>query len=238
MPATILNKLPKKAKDVWNNTFEFAKDKFGEERAEKIAWVEVKQGLSDGRFDEPIIIKSEPIKFQSAELIARSEGDLGGKQYFLEGYLATDEINKDGMQLSPEFLSKLGEQIKGSKVNIKGDLDHINSLLDQGMKVDLNKVLTTEDLMIIKEAEVQGGKLWIKALLNKYVNNFDKVWYEIQQGFKDSFSIEFYTNPNQYEMKPNGDKLIKYVRGGNVHRFCLTGQPMMPGARVLKKYVE
>jgi len=234
----ILNKLPKKAKEAWLNTYELAKENRSLERAEKIAWAVVKDRLNDGSLIEPLVIRSEPIEFKSKELVVRSEGEFGGKQYFLEGYLATDEVNKDGLQLSPEFLQDMALQIRGAKVNIKGDLEHVNSLMEEGVKVDMGKVLTTEDIMIIKEAEMKDNKLWVKVMLNKYVDNFDKIWYEIQNGFKDAFSVEFYPKKNAYEMRPRGDKLIKYVHGGNVHRFCLTGQPMIPGAKILKNYVK
>jgi len=245
MPLTVLNKLPNKAKSLWESTFKAAKSKHSEERAAKIAWSAVKKKYKKKgdkwvarAFIENIVLKSEPLSFKSAELVARSEGEVGEKEYFVEGYLATTDVNRDGLQIAPEFLEKLKDQIVDSKINIKGDLEHVKSLMEQGKKVDMDKIWTDEDLMLIRETEVNDGKLWVKVLLNKYVKNFDKVWYDIKQGFKDSFSVEFHTNQNKYEMIPQGDKMIKYVKDGDIHRFCLTGTPMNQSARVLKSYVK
>ena len=168
MPQKVLKQLPKKAQEIWEETFNKSKKKFGAERAAKIAWATVKKSFKkDG--DKWIMRSVDAFTFVSEQPYLRSEGTGDhAKEYFVEGVIASTEPNKtDNVELTREFLEYVIEnQFKNEyHASLKGDIEHAADLKEMGERVDKD-VETDEDVLKLEEFKIidegNTSKLWGK----------------------------------------------------------------------------
>ena len=242
MPVKVLKKLPKKARLLWEKTYQAAKAKYGEERAAKIAWAAVKKQYK--KEGDKWVLKgrdlnfSGKIKMTSEKLVCRSEniGELSN-DYFLEGYLATPTIAQDGIYFTKDLLKDLHKQIKDLPINIKGDLEHIGTKMRAGRKVP-EDYPTYDNFMKIVDTNVDDTGLWIRAKLDKYSENFPILWNRIKEGFYDAFSIEIALDKaNMFPELVDG-KYVRKATKGRIKKFTLTGDPVDTYARVTSFYTK
>jgi len=238
-----LKKLPAKARKIWEAAYKSAKKQYGPERASKIAWAIVKKKYK--KKDDKWVAKERaisiegPIELKSEQLVCRSEdtGDLS-KDYFFEGVLATtNETMQDNDIYTPELLTKLAEEIKNYPINIKGDLEHVNSRMKRGMKVEDN-LPTYDDFIKIEDTKVDGDKLWIRGKLDKYADNFPVIWHRIQEGFYDGLSIELFVDKNNAKLVNRNGRMLREISGGRINKFALTSKPKDKYSRVTKSYTK
>jgi cation transport regulator ChaB len=229
MPVKALKKLPQKARRIWEATFTEAKKKFGAERASKIAWSAVKK-LYKQKGDN-WVKRSTDFITSSNKLLVRSEiGDISN-DYFLDGCVATTYPNDyDNVVLTKELLDGIVENFRENKFNPKADIEHIESRLQRGFKVEIPE--TDKDILKTMDMEVKpfgdgNYGLHVKGMLDRTVENFEKIWYKLNNGFYDSFSVEIYPDKSKKQLKqiPGGD-YKEYWYGGNLHKFTITGRPI------------
>lgn len=238
-----MKKLPAKARKIWEAAYSSSKAKYGSETAAQIAWAAVKRKYK--KKGEQWVAKARslamegPVELKSEQLVCRSEsiGELS-KDYFIEGYLATtNETNEDNYVYTQELLESLAEEIKNFPINIKGDLDHVNSRMKRGMKVEEN-LPTYDDFIKIVDARPENGKLWIRGKLDKYADNFPVLWSRIQEGFYDALSIELYVDKGKSRIVERNGRLLKEVYGGRINKFSLTGRPKDRYSKITNVYTQ
>ena len=243
MPIAILKRLPKKARQIWESTYNSAKAKHGPERASKIAWGAVKnkykkEGNKWVLKGRSVLFKSE-ITINSQKLVCRSEG-IGdtSRDYLIEGYVATPNlVEEDGMIYTPKFLRSLEKQIREFPITVKGDIEHINHRLESGRKVK-EEIPTMEDIMNIVDTKVDENGLWIRAKLDKYVENFPMIWERLKNRFYDAFSIEVYLDERKARLVNVGNGYVREVNEGRIKSFTLTGRPADKFAKITSVYTS
>jgi len=245
MPISILKKLPRQAKKIWENTYNSAKVKYGPERASKIAWGAVKnkykkEGSKWVLKGRSVLFNSE-ITIKSESLVCRSES-LGDTpiDYFIEGYVATpNPCEEDGMVYTNKFLRSLEKQIKEFPITIKGDIEHVNGRMEQGMKIkDEESIPTLEDVMNIIETKVDENGLWARAKLDRHVKNFPMIWERLKNKFYDAFSIEVYVDKGKARLVNIGNDYVKEINEGRIKSFTLTGKPADKFAKITSVYTS
>lgn len=226
-------KLPNQVQKTWEAAYNSAKGMYGKERASKIAWEIVKR--KDHTSEKPVAMKND-ITLTSEKLVCRSE-EIGesSNDYFIEGYIATRNIAEDGMYFTEGLLKSIEEQIIKFPINLKGDLEHVGTKIKQGRKVTAD-LPTYDDFMKIVETKLDDNGLWIKTKLDKYADNFPRLWNKIQEGFYDAFSVEVLLDKNSMTNKIIGNRIIKEATKGKIKKFTLTGTPADKYARVTSAY--
>ena len=239
MPQVQLNKLNDTQKKVWKGVYDKAEKDYGAERASHIAWTYTLNNPVQ-TFEQPEVLRScDTIKTSSSKLICRSEiGDVS-KDYFVEGYIATTDPQQDGYQFTPELFNDIVRDLEESDVSLKGDIGHINARLEKGEKVDTSDIPTQSRLLKLADHKIDERGLWAKFKLDRTVDNFEKVWYRLQNGFYDSFSAEVRpkTGSTKIERSSNG-QLIKKLYGGRLEGVTLTRKPVDRKAAVTAAYQQ
>jgi|TARA_R100001530_G_scaffold133997_3_gene108155 cation transport regulator ChaB len=242
MPITMLKKLPKEAKAIWESTFKASKVKYGPDRAAKIAWAAVKKKYQ--KLGNKWVLKGRSvsfnsnIKFKSQKLICRSvDVASSSNDYFIEGYIATKHLGEDGIVLSDILLRDLEKQIREFPINVKGDLEHVGTRMKKGMKVD-DDLPSYEDFMKIVDTKIDENGLWAKVQLDKYADNFPVIWNRVKEGFYDAFSIEMYLDKSRTRLEKSVDGYMNVADGGSLKKFTLTGSPIDKHAKVTSVYTS
>ena len=244
MPTQTLKGLPPTAKRLWERIFKQNKTKLGADSAARVAWSAVKK-LFKKEGDrwvkkgapKKMIGRSENFEFSSEKLVCRSEmGDISN-DYFVEGYIATPEPNKkDGYILTTELLEELDKQIKEMPISIKGDIDHINTKIARGQKINTSEVPTLDNILKLEESRVDEKGLWGKFKVDKYSDAFPKVWGRIKEGFYDAFSIELYAEVGGSDLVSIEGEYLEKIKKGRIKKVSLTGQPKDTHSTITKAY--
>jgi hypothetical protein len=228
---SILNKLPEGAKDMWQETYLRAKVEYGVERASDLAMAMVQKHYK-GEGNE-MVLRAEEVEFKSEKPFLRSAiGAELSKEYYVEGYIASTEPQKDGVQLTRGFLEHVvQEQFERSdRALLKGDLEHAADLKERGRRVGKD-VETDEDVLRLDDYKIVDdglvSKLWCRFQVDRTADNFDKLLYKLKNRFYDSFSASFsIENGGSTLIKnPDGGYITKAHRG-RLKRAALTGTPI------------
>jgi cation transport regulator ChaB len=242
MPIEILKKLPKEAKKMWESTYNAAKEKYGPDRASKIAWAAVKKKYKKEGNNWVLKARSitfnSDLKLNSEKLVCRSElvGETSN-DYFIEGYIATRNLAEDGIVLSDTLLRDLAKQIREFPINVKGDLEHVGTRMKKGMKVG-EDLPSYDDFMKIIDTKVDEEGLWAKVKLDKYADNFPVIWNRLKEGFYDAFSIEMYLDKSKTRLEKGNNGYMNVADGGLLKKFTLTGSPKDKHAKVTSVYTS
>lgn len=243
MPIAMLKKLPKQAAKIWEAAYQSAKGKYGPERASMIAWTAVKKKYKKSKdkwvAKERSITVDTDITLTSEKLVCKSE-KIGesSNDYFIEGYIATKHSTpEDSIIFTEDLLKQLEEEIKKYPINIKGDLEHVNTRMRMGRKVEDN-LPTYDDFMKIVDTRLDSYGLWVRAKLDKYADNFPILWNRIQDGFYDAFSIEVFLDKEGIKEKFIDGKLFKEAYKGRINKFSLTGKPKDKFSKVTSAYTK
>lgn len=147
----------------------------------------------------------------------------GGKDYYVKGYISTDEIDRVNDVVSREGMQGMLEQIKSG--NIKLDVEH---------ETFINKA----DIAIgkITNAGIDEKGLWIEAKLNKAHSRFGEVWSSIQDGFLDAFSIAYNVVESAYETV--SDTTARVLKSLELLNVALTGTPVCKGAKMTESFYK
>jgi hypothetical protein len=233
-----LNKLPVKLAKIWDSTYQSNKTKYGPERASIIAWSAIKDIKEEQPVERTITVDTE-LTLTSESLVCRSEKvNESSNDYFIEGYIATkNPTPEDGLIFTQELLNQLEQEIKDYPINIKGDLEHVNSRMRLGRKVEDN-LPTYDDFVKIVDTKLDNYGLWVRAKLDKYADNFPILWSRINDGFYDAFSIEVILDKNEMRDKFVDGRLFKEAYKGRINKFSLTGKPKDKYSKVTAAYIK
>ena len=227
--------IPKKALKKWEQIYQANKERLGPSMASKVAMKYIANN-----YDEKLIARSKTaskeIEFKSEKLVCRSISSEGTtNSYIVEGYLATVGPKNDGFYFTPKLMKSFDKQIKELPINFKGDLEHVNTRMKMGKKVDDN-LPTYENFMKILDTKVDDKGLWGRIELDKYTENFPILWEQIKNGFYDAFSFEAYIDMGSVEDGILDGKKVKYANQGRVNKFSLTQEPVDVNSNMTAAY--
>jgi hypothetical protein len=214
--------LPKHAQDIFTLAHDSALNQYKEEnKANQVAWAAVKNKYKNGeagwekKSDEPFLLWSEPFEVKSD----------GGK-YYVKGYISCEGIDLVNDYVTKECLEDMVTQIKDRSVSIKLGKDHEHVL---------------DDPRIMPLAKIETCILDTKGVLADIrVNDahpyFENTWKSIQNGFYDSFSIEF--RPLSYKNEIKGDKQVRRLDKVFLGGVTFTGRPVCPACKITDTFIK
>lgn len=154
-------------------------------------------------------MKSFIISNFHVDLESKSESE---KQYFITGYISTTDLDRVNDIVTSDCLSDMLSQLKGK--NIKLDIEH--EVL-KGNKVPVGKII---------DGGIDQKGLWVKALLNDALPDFEATWKSLKNGFLDAFSILY--KPIKYFEKNLNGKTVRLLNKIDLINVALTGNPVNP----------
>jgi len=219
------------------------KKKYRPEKAAKIAWGAVKKKYKKNKQGKWVLKgRSTNFQFFSEELVARSEaiGDTS-RDYFIEGYLITfnpvEDRPGEWNMFTRSALEEIGEQIQQIGVDmIKGDVEHTKTRMALGRKI--TGALAYDEIMKLVDYKIDDFGLWTKWKLDKYMDEFPKIWKQIKDGFYNAFSVEAYVDPKYVEEDYIDGRKVRKILKARLKKGTLTKSPKDFAARVMNKYLK
>jgi len=134
------------------------------------------------------------------------------KNYMIEGYISTSDLDRVGDIVTKECLEDMLVQIKTK--NIKLDVEHE---VTESSKLPIGRII---------DAKLDSVGLYVKAVLNDASPEFENVWKSIRNGFLDAFSI-LYRPVAAVDKFVNGKK-ARMLNKLDLVNVALTGNPVNP----------
>lgn len=166
MPVETLMKLPKKARSIWESTYEAAKEKYGEKKAAKIAWTAVKKKFKkvEDKWVAKYIIPSE---YTTIRYVFTADSNNVSKtedgSVYREYVLSSNAKDLHGDAFSDFALKRMAEQINEEKLKGRATNYHNRwkELLEEGLTPEeVERRLQEEDTGIeAVNARYENGKL-------------------------------------------------------------------------------
>jgi len=138
-----------------------------------------------------------------------------GKDYYVTGYAATDEIDLVNDMVTKEAMQEMLGQINNGSVPVKIDIEHESIDRETGHIKDMIPVGKTI------QGRMDSKGLWIKVKLNNAIDRFKDVWGSVKNGFLDAFSITFRVKDREFRMI-NGVK-TRLIHSLDLMNIALTG---------------
>lgn len=166
MPVELLEKLPKRAASLWEATYQSAKEKYGESRAAKIAWVAVKKKFK--KVDDVWVAKYIiPNEYTTVRYVFTADSDNVSKSsdgfIYRDYVLSSNSKDKHNQSFSDFALKRMAEQINMEKLRGRATNYHTlwKKLIEQGLSPDeVEQKLQEEDTGIQAiSAKFENGKL-------------------------------------------------------------------------------
>ncbi len=228
-----------KAKELYDETYDLAIARYGEDKAQKIASLAVDKSfkMSNGS----LVGKSNLFgKINSFEqLILKSAGSRE-PLHFVEGYIATTGIDGNGDFITSQALHSLADQMSDGYVSVKGNVEHDTvQYFGSAIKPRINRATYNPEadyVARIIDAKVDGKGLFVRTLMNPDSKRFDKIWSQIQSKWIDGFSIEIAIPDEGFVYKRVGEKRFREIHEARIAGFAFTEDPDNRRAKITASY--
>jgi hypothetical protein len=141
--------------------------------------------------------------------------------YYVTGYLSVaNVIDKVGDIVTQACLTDMAAQLKGLTGNavfsstLKGSVEHEGLILADPRICPISKAIG---------GDVEGNRLRVDTILNKYDPNFDAVWKSIEGGFLNAFSIEYI--PERFSFEERNGERVRLLDKVKLIGYAHTGRP-------------
>ena len=162
-------------------------------------------------------------KFITNNLTHNSIGLKGERNYYVTGYISTDEIDRANEVVTREAMKSMVSQIKAG--NVKLDIEH--STFTGENDIPVGKIV---------DSGIDEKGVWVKCTLNKAHSRFNEYWKSIKNGFLDAFSIAYKPLTVVREFVKGVEvTLLKSVELLNV---AITGNPICRGAKMTESFYK
>ena len=169
------------------------------------------------------IKENNNFSFVTNSLSYEEVGTKSGKDYYVKGYISTDEIDRANEVVTRDAMKSMLEQIKSG--NVKLDVEHSTFTGDNDIPVGK-----------IVDAGIDNKGLWVKCTLNKSHSKFREVWDSIKNGFLDAFSIAYKTT--EYVNDVVDGVNVTLLKGLELLNVAITGNPVCRGARMTESFYK
>ena len=223
MPIEQLKKLPAKARELWESTFQANKKEYGAEKAAQIAWAAVKNKYKkvSGRW----LVKNMLLKLKLIK------SGLFFPSYKFHVELSNDQWDDDGQRVDPALLEKL---VVEDKVERIGDVDHENIAREENRMEERRQYLCTEEgtdgLYYLEKVHYQDGKVIGLIGMNKKHKHYNTFLEKHKKGKYLSASAEF----DNYKLGEDGKTIVQADKLG----WTITDHPINQSAGVKNIYAE
>jgi phage head maturation protease len=155
------------------------------------------------------------------------------KQHYVTGYISTEDVDAANEMVVREAMIDMAEQLKSGSVKL--DIEHEyfrdDAVEDYGTKTPVGRIIDAR-----VEDGPRGSMLWVKAVLNRNHDRFEKTWGEIQDGFLDAFSIAYHIVEAENTIVQG--KSVRVLRKVHLRNVALTGVPVNNGARMIESFLK
>lgn len=209
MPLKSIKKLSPAAKDMWESVFNKAKEKYGEERAAKIAWRVVKENFKTGRTGKKSIVLSQE-NFITGE--NKTEGT------YVDVLLGLPTIDAQGEYLAESFWKNRPMGV------IKGDMEHYYSDKAEGLMTEENPDYEGWVPVAQRFWNGENNELYARVELpenHPFTPTFTERWKSGDYGV----SIEFAYPEEAIKHEWQEGKLVKTITEGAITGFTFTENP-------------
>jgi len=168
-------------------------------------------------------METKSFKFVTNFLNYEEIGSKSNKEYYVKGYISTDEIDRTHEIVTREAMSDMVTQIKNG--NIKLDVEHGTFTGDADIPVGK-----------IVDAGMNDTGLWVKCILNKAHSKFGEIWKSVKDGFLDAFSIAYKITDRATDFI-NGVQ-VTLVKGLELFNVAITGNPICRSAKMTESFYK
>lgn len=141
--------------------------------------------------------------YSDGEFEVKSEVVDNEKEYYLTGYISSNQRDLGGDVVTDSAIEGMVEQLKSGKVKV--DIEH-EIKFKPGQNPPFGRIIEG------KEVITEGiKKVWVKVHLNKNYPDFKSKLQEIKQKFLNAFSIAFF--------KPRAGEYIEEIKDNVKTRF-------------------
>jgi HK97 family phage prohead protease len=167
--------------------------------------------------EEFTFIIGGPLEFSYGEIEVK-----GQKQYFVTGYISSNDLDLVNDIVTEEAMLDMVEQINTG--NVKLDVDHEAWETEQGPNIlPIGRIIEAK-------YEKDNKRLWVKAIINPDSKRFNKIWNNVKNKFLDAFSIAY--KPIKTITQIIGEKEVRLLQQIKLLNVALTGNPANPEARI------
>lgn len=169
---------------------------------------------------------TKDLKFEEIEV-------KGGKDYYIEGYISTSDLDYGNDIVTDVCMDDMISQFESTEIKL--DWEHEALKGDTKLEKTINRTINPIGKIIETKRDEKG--IWIKAILNKSNERFKEIWESIKSGFLDGFSIGYY--PQEKVYKKNADGLmIRLLNKIKLINIALTGNPMNPNTTITNAFMK
>jgi len=170
------------------------------------------------------IPETKSFSFVTNYLSYEEVGTKGSKEYYVKGYISTDEVDRANEVVTREAMKSMVNQIKAG--NVKLDVEH--STFQEGENdIPVGKIM---------DAGMDEKGLWVKCVLNKAHSKFKEVWASVKNGFLDAFSIAYKTTEFVNELVDGVN--VTLLKGLELLNVAITGNPICRGAKMTESFYK
>ena len=101
-----------------------------------------------------------------------------GKDYYIEGYISTPELDQGNDMITVECLDDMVTQLNEGSIKI--DVEHNTFKGDNDVAIG----------RVVSAYRDEHG-IKVNVLMNKAHHRFDEIWKSVKNGFLDAFSIAY-----------------------------------------------
>lgn len=163
--------------------------------------------------------------FATDSLIHEIVDTKKGKEYYVEGYISTPDLDQGNDIVTDSCLDDMVDQLKSG--NIKIDVEHETWSDSDKLRLQIGRIIGVKrDSIGIK----------VRVLLNKDHRSFKETWGSIKNKFIDAFSIA-YAVKNYAEKIIKGEK-VRLLNQIILRNVALTGNPMNTMAKITETFMK
>jgi len=176
----------------------------------------------------------KPFIFYSDKLNFKTTDGAKGKEYWVEGYVSTGDLDLVNDIVTKNCMDSMTSQF--SMRTIKLDFDHEafrgDTLIEQESskrKIPLGKAINCDRDSKGVKVSWKLNSTWKKFNeKGDVVMDFNELWSNVEEGYYDAFSIAYV--PTKTAMIEREGKTIRLLDDLNLLNVALTGNPINPGA--------
>lgn len=187
----------------------------------------------------------KPFIFYSDKLNFKTIDGKKGKEYWIEGYVSTGDLDLVNDIVTKRCMDSMLAQF--DMRTIKLDFEHETFRGDNEINAEAAKTRLPLGKAMNKERDSKGVKVKWKMNPNwKKFNNkgeivmtFQELWANVEEGYYDAYSIAYV--PTKTAMIERNGESIRLLDDVNLLNVALTGNPINPGATmtsVMQKSLE
>lgn len=224
--------LPKKIQEHYDEVYDKANDKYGEDRAQKIASLLIDKNYTQTDKGWVGKTKLEGTIINKNQTILKTNGGRS-TQHFVEGYLTNSNIDGHNMRFSQTVIKAFEKQLSNSFISVKGGIEHDTNISSRKYNPNADFVGR------IVHANADNNGLFIKVLLNQNSSRYKKLSEDLKSGFIDGFSIEALHDPsNDIQIRVLNGLKVREVINARIDGFTFTGDGDNRSAKITADYIQ